>query len=297
MRSFFGPFGSFYHRDSWEQSRSFANRYASYAVRKGIAWKNDPSNDHTQPRCLLHRLVLTFPDEKDLKNEILQYTIGTHSTVAGLLTHTCLQLAKRPEIWRELHEEVRDVLFDDPEVPDMTNLKTLNNVINEGMPSGAKRRRSVLPSSQVNLANRITALRLYPSTAFSSRIASCDTILPKGGGVDKKDRLVVPKGATIHANIFALHRDSAIYGAEPYEFNPGRWDHIKPDPWEFMPFSRGRRVCLGKQKGLREAKYMLFRLAQEFSNIRACASTTFAESSNGIPVSCRLVLVPTKEKS
>lgn len=131
-RSSLGPLRYLYRRSDWAKSTDFANLYSDYAAREGVAWREEALTDHTQPDCLIQRLALTFPLREDLKNEILHFTIGTHSTVSGLLTQTCLQLARRPDIWRWLHEEVCDAKFDALGKPDMATWTLLHNVLMEG---------------------------------------------------------------------------------------------------------------------------------------------------------------------
>jgi len=63
---------------------------------------------------------------------------------------------------------------------------------------------------------------------------------------------------------YALHRDSSIFGADVEDFKPDRWKSIRCGQWDFMPFGGGQRACLGQQKALVEAAYVLVRLASVF---------------------------------
>ncbi|XP_047127905.1 steroid 17-alpha-hydroxylase/17,20 lyase isoform X2 [Hydra vulgaris] len=80
--------------------------------------------------------------------------------------------------------------------------------------------------------------------------------------------LKIPKGTTILTNLWQLHHNKNCW-ENPHEFNPYRWftndqtlDSIKS--MNFLPFSAGTRVCLGK--GIAEVELFLFysRLVRDF---------------------------------
>lgn len=71
------------------------------------------------------------------------------------------------------------------------------------------------------------------------------------------------------AEFYTLHRDKEVYGEDVENFNPDRWESIRPGPWQFMAFGGGQRVCLGQQKALAEASYTLIRLAQAFQRVES----------------------------
>ena len=88
-----------------------------------------------------------------------------------------------------------------------------------------------------------------------------------GGGCDGKSPVYAPKGTELRTSFYALHRDPAVFGPAPEQFNPDRWDTIKPGPFEYVPFGGGPRVCIGQEKALRETSYALVRFVQEFEDI------------------------------
>lgn len=89
-------------------------------------------------------------------------------------------------------------------------------------------------------------------------------MLPVGGGSEGKDPIFVPEGTKFNAIMYCLHRDPEIFGRDLEAFNPDRWDTIKPGPFEYMAFGQGRRICLGQQKAMAEASYILVRMALSF---------------------------------
>jgi cytochrome P450 len=117
-----------------------------------------------------------------------------------------------------------------------------------------------------NSSQRI-ALRLYPVFGRLGRQALQDTILPCGGGPLGTDPIFVPQGSSVTADMFPLHRDELVFGDDPEAFRPERWNIIKPSRWEYLPFGGGMRQCVGKDKALAEASYVLILLASRFLKI------------------------------
>jgi cytochrome P450 len=113
------------------------------------------------------------------------------------------------------------------------------------------------------------ALRFYPVFPLLGRVALCDTQLPIGGGNDGSSPIFVPKGSTVVISHYALNRDRSVFGQNIDDFDPDRWNTICPEQWQFMPFGGGQRACMGQQKALVEASYVLVRLAQSFDSIES----------------------------
>ncbi|XP_022334283.2 steroid 17-alpha-hydroxylase/17,20 lyase-like [Crassostrea virginica] len=131
----------------------------------------------------------------------------------------------------------------------------IDNKIGRRCPSIADRQ--ILPYNEACLyetmrAGVIAGLGLPHSTI-------CDTQV---GGYD------VPKDTVVIINQFALHRDPK-YWTNPEKFDPlrylddnGKMDHTKLDSW--LPFSAGRRVCLGESIAKPEILMMCVHLLQRF---------------------------------
>jgi cytochrome P450 len=101
------------------------------------------------------------------------------------------------------------------------------------------------------------------------RVALCDTILPLGGGPNQDAPLFVPKGSKVEVGNHALHHDAQVFGTDVNSFRPDRWNNIHPAQFEFMGFGGGNRACLGRQKSLVEAAYVLSRMARQFETIES----------------------------
>lgn len=93
-------------------------------------------------------------------------------------------------------------------------------------------------------------LRLYPAGWIGSRVTSRDTV---AAGVE------IPAGTMVLYSPYLTHRDPSLW-PEPAEFRPERFVDGRP-AWGYIPFSAGRRTCLGSQL----ARLMLRAAVEPFS--------------------------------
>jgi cytochrome P450 len=98
-------------------------------------------------------------------------------------------------------------------------------------------------------------MRLYPAAPLllpHESSADC-----KVGGYD------VPAGTMLLVNVYAIHRDPAVWDA-PTEFVPKRFEGGKAEGRLLMPFGMGRRKCPGETLALRTVGLVLGTLIQCF---------------------------------
>ena len=145
-------------------------------------------------------------------------------------------MAKRPDIWKRLEDEIQSLGGNPPTYDELRDLKFLNALIKE-------------------------SLRLYPIVPENSREAVDDTILPCGGGPDGKSPIFIAKGWVVQWNTWSMHRRKDIYGEDAEDFRPERWldegdrKALKLS-WEYLPFNAGPRVCIGRE--LTQRNWFLF---------------------------------------
>ncbi|RLV90190.1 Cytochrome P450 52A11 [Spathaspora sp. JA1] len=196
----------------------------------------------------LYELVKQTRDPKVLRDQALNILLAGRDTTAGLLSFVFFEMAKNPEMWEKLRQEIL-LNFGESNIEDITfeNLKKceyLKAVLNE-------------------------SLRMYPSVPRNSRVANRTTTLPRGGGPDGKSPVLIRKGQNIGYVINSTHLDETYYGKDAKEFRPTRW--FEPESrklgWAFLPFNGGPRICLGQQFALTEASYVIARLAQTYSKL------------------------------
>jgi cytochrome P450 len=126
------------------------------------------------------------------------------------------------------------------------------------------------------------------------RIALRDTKLPVGGGPKQDLPVVVPEGTMVVMSYYSVHRKTSVFGQDVDEFRPDRWNDVRLGQWEFMGFGAGNRACLGQQKALIEASYVLVRTARAFTEIHSKDSKPWqgelkmtCKSANGCKVSLK----------
>lgn len=91
---------------------------------------------------------------------------------------------------------------------------------------------------------------------------------------------IVPKDVSVTLAPFLAHRRKDVWGEDAELFKPERWllslsnDEQLPNytqlthvsnPFAFLPFNAGPRICLGQSFALMESSYVLVRMIQRFS--------------------------------
>ncbi|KAK6457433.1 cytochrome P450 alkane hydroxylase [Scheffersomyces xylosifermentans] len=230
------------------------HEFADYYVQKALeASPEELEKTSKDGYIFLYELVKQTRDPKTLRDQLLNILLAGRDTTAGLLSFSIYELARSPEIWAKLKEEIYEKFGsgDESRVDEITfdSLKRceyLKAFLNE-------------------------VLRLYPSVPQNFRVAVKDTTLPRGGGPDGLDPVLVRKGQSVLYSIYSTQRDEDYYGKDAEVFRPERW--FEPSTrklgWAYLPFNGGPRICLGQQFALTEASYVITRLVQLFPNIES----------------------------
>ncbi|MBR9909016.1 MAG: cytochrome P450 [Gammaproteobacteria bacterium] len=186
------------------------------------------------------------------RNEAIVMFMAGHETTANALAWAWYLLDHSPAAMAKLQAELDQVLGGrHPTLEDVDNLPYTRAVFEETM-------------------------RLYPPVPLLSRQARAADSM-RGRNI-KPDAimLVLP---------WLLHRHEK-YWDQPNAFLPERFMPGQPRPNKFLylPFSVGRRVCLGKRFGLTEGIICLATLAQQF--------TPRLVPGHKVAIECRLTLRP-----
>ncbi|KAI4476495.1 hypothetical protein M0804_013526 [Polistes exclamans] len=175
--------------------------------------------------------------EQDIRDEINTIILAGSETTAGTLTFLFLMLASFPDIQQQAYEELYDIYgsSDANDVPitleDINKMKYLERVIKE-------------------------TLRLFPSIPFIGRTLCSDT------KVD--ENLVIPKNCSVFFSMFTLHRKEK-YWSEPLRFNPDRFLPGNYNQKCFLPFSSGKRGCIGNKFAMIEMKVIAATVLRKFA--------------------------------
>ena len=158
--------------------------------------------------------------DRQLRDEILTLFLAGHETTALSLTWAAHLLAQHPEIQECVRQEIRSVAHGrDLGAEDYPKLRWTAAIIKE-------------------------ATRLYPPVWSLGREASAATVL---GGHP------IAKGTDVWICLHRLHRDARWF-PEPERFMPERWlQGHSQQPFTYMPFGVGARVCIGQRFAMLES--------------------------------------------
>ncbi|CAE6440562.1 unnamed protein product [Rhizoctonia solani] len=194
---------------------------------------------------LLDHLIQFTDDISVIKDELINILVAARDTTASTLTFAVYVLAENPKIMAKLRSEILSHLgtSNHPTPEDFKEMKYLRAVINE-------------------------TLRLFPAVPVNERTAIKSTVFQSGG-----KKYYIPAGATMPYSVFHMHRRKDLWGPDAQEFDPERWlddrlkKYVTPNPFIFLPFNAGPRICLGQQFAYNEASYFLSRLLQRVESL------------------------------
>ncbi|KAJ7625781.1 cytochrome P450 [Roridomyces roridus] len=200
-----------------------------------------------EAETLLDDLLQSTSDPKVLKDETLNILLAGRDTTMHVMTIVIYFLSIYPDVCTKLREEILEHVGPTrrPTHEDIKDIKFLRAVINESM-------------------------RLYPSVPFNTRECIHSTTWPSPDPNEKP--LYIPAGSKTPYGVFFMHRNKELWGPDAEEFSPERFlderlkKYLLPNPFQFLPFNAGPRICLGQQFAYNEMSFMLVRLLQAFSS-------------------------------
>ena len=164
------------------------------------------------------------------------FTAGSETTTTALRWANLL-LVRNPDVQQKAADELAKIVGPDkkPQLSDRNQLHYIRAVINEVL-----RISSVIP---LGVPHKTT----------------CETIV---------SGYHIPKGTQILFNNWAIHHDERCW-EDPYDFKPQRWidekgNFVADRYLSFLPFSAGRRVCLGEILARTEIFIFLTRILKQF---------------------------------
>ncbi|MEQ1841003.1 MAG: cytochrome P450, partial [Verrucomicrobiales bacterium] len=168
--------------------------------------------------------------EEDLVAHGVILYAASFETTANALAWTLFLIAQHPDIAKDLYDEIHGRFGDEaPDGREIDTLPLLEGVIQESM-------------------------RLFPPVAYTFRSPLREVEL---GGLHLR-----PGDKVILSHYFT-HRDETVF-PEPNRFIPTRWFTNRPDPYQYIPFSGGPRLCLGYSFAMLELKLTIARIMQRY---------------------------------
>ncbi|KAJ6568864.1 cytochrome P450 [Mycena capillaripes] len=218
--------------------------------------------EEREDSTLLDELIEKTSDPKILKDEILNILLGSsdiiifpnlnaspagRDTTMSVLTILIYFLAMYPHVADRLREEILNYvgLTNAPTYEDIKPMKYLRAVINETM-------------------------RLYPPVPFNVRETVKATTWPSP--IPGEKPIYIPAGVKVPYSVMIMQRRTDLWGPDANEFDPDRFlderaQRYVSNPFQFLPFNAGPRICLGQQFAYNEMSFVVIRLLQNFSAV------------------------------
>jgi cytochrome P450 len=190
--------------------------------------------------------TLTAPEKESIIEQLKTFYFAGNDTTATTIAWATWLLSQHPEVVKTLRkeldqkkifrslksgDEIGSVERSGPSYEDLNNCPYLDAVIKE-------------------------TLRLYPPASTARYVADPNE------SYNKEYKL---GGAVLYINPYVMHR-LPQYWEQPNDFLPDRFMGVSPDTYahKFVPFSKGKRDCLGKYFAMLEAKLAVAALIQRY---------------------------------
>lgn len=201
----------------------------------------------------LFELVEQTRNPRLIRDQALNILLAGRDTTAVTMSVLFYELARNEPIWLKLRQEIDDNFgIDERARIDDINFESLKKCVYL---------QAIISES----------LRMYPVVPKNIRTATKNTTLPRGGGPEGLDPILIRKGDTILYSVYSLQRLPEFHGEDSNQFRPERWfePKYKKIGWAYIPFNGGPRICLGQQFALTEIAYVVTRLAQMFKTLKS----------------------------
>ncbi|XP_782309.3 cytochrome P450 2J5 [Strongylocentrotus purpuratus] len=204
--------------DSWAHIESFFHQEIKIREDRIDACKGELEASDFLTAYLIHRRA----DPEGYSLEALDFVLvdlflaGT-DTVSTTLTWAVLYLVSHPEIQQKIHDEI----------------------INE------------IGDKEVSMSHRSGLTYTQAALLEVQRLATVAPLIPRESS---RDAVLcghkLPKGTTLLINLWSLHYDQDVW-KDPKQFNPDRFLNddgtLVKQLESFLPFSAGKRMCMGDQ--------------------------------------------------
>ncbi|KAJ4478450.1 cytochrome P450 [Lentinula aciculospora] len=260
-------------QDKTEKSNAVVHDFLRPLVDQALEKKHMEDNKvGDENETFLDHLAQSTDDHDTVRFQLLNMLLAGRDTTSTLLTFVIYFLCCHPEVTTGLRAEIFNQYGHEgrPTLESLKSLKYLRAVLNE-------------------------TLRLFPPVPMNSRLSeSSPCSVPTNNG----HSIMIPPGTTILYNTFLIQRRKDLWGDDADVFRPERWlrrnlndtnvdiavdadvlessniqgsdgDGLRKfinDPFIFLPFHAGPRVCLGQNFALNEASYFLVLLLQRFKS-------------------------------
>ena len=262
------------YKDAYTKVHKFVDEQVARALRETELEKERPPESDSPPvrrrYVLLDEMATQIRDPVKLSYQVLAVFLPGRDSTGIAVGNMLFQLARHPYWWTKLRKTALELGNTPLTFELLKSLVDFRYIFQETL-------RTVGPAARV------------------WRSAIHDTVLPSGGGPDRKSPIFVARGSPVTVVTRSMGHDKHSWGEDADEFKPERWKGLKPT-WEFIPFWGGPRICPAQQQVFTHSVYMLVRLTQKYESIENCdpvheymtKMTSSVESMNGTKVALKL---------
>ncbi|KAF8308491.1 cytochrome P450 monooxygenase CYP63 [Clavulina sp. PMI_390] len=223
---------------------------AKKARRKGVKGSEKIG---TEEGSLLEHIAESTEDVQTVRDELVNILLASRDTTASLLSFLFYLLSLDPIRLGKLRAEIiENIPSGTPTYEDVRGLKYLRACLNE-------------------------TLRLFPPVPYNMRFAAGPVVLHTAetnlDGSAKK--LYVPYVETpVRYTPLLMQTRKDLWGEDAWKFRPERWlekdslAEITADPFRFITFNAGPRICLGQNFAYNQASFVTVRILQVFDSFQ-----------------------------
>lgn len=137
IRARLGPLMIFHRDRAFSKATANARLFIDQFVQRALDYRNACLEGKEKCRGPGDRYIFVYElskqtaDRKELTDQILNILLAGRDTTAGLLSITFFILARRPDVWNKLREEVLEVQEERPGFEDLKSMTYLTWVLNE----------------------------------------------------------------------------------------------------------------------------------------------------------------------
>ena len=189
-----------------------------------------PGNDIVSSLIELHDASPAGLSTIELLGQMAHLFAAANHTTKDALTWTLFLLAQHPDVLEKVHKETHGILHGQaPSLEQLDQLESLEMAIKESM-------------------------RILPPVVYYSRMNMQPALLGPHS---------LPSHTSLVFSHYVTHHMSEIY-EEPERFLPERWRMQPPNPYGYIPFGAGPRMCVGATFALMNLKIALSMIVQRF---------------------------------
>lgn len=216
--------------------RNFHSFFKSIVNQRIVEYENNKQNYGLDRFIFLDKLIDEYYNNNlprsGIMEECLTFVWAGEETTSAAIYNTLFLLAAYPETQQKIFEELmenritEEVCFED-----INKLSYLDAVMRE-------------------------SLRYYPSVGqFARRLTD---------NLEINDDVTLPSGMMVLIQVTDIHRNRDYWGQDADEYKPERFLSKENHAYSWIPFSAGRRNCIGQKLAVLEIKMAMIKMVQTF---------------------------------